>query len=108
MKTDIHPQNQRYVIFHDTTSDEKFLIQSTVETDQTDKWEDGNEYPLYKVEISSASHPFYTGKETIIDSAGRVDKFKARAAKAKKTTDSSTDAQDKQSNTNEDKQEQEA
>ena len=84
MKTDIHPSNQRYVIFHDITSDEKFLILSTVKTEATEKWTDGKEYPLYKVEISSASHPFYTGKETIIDSAGRVDKFRARAAKAKK------------------------
>lgn len=82
MKTDIHPQNQQYVIFHDITSDEKFLVQSTVETETTEKWTDGKEYPLYKVEISSASHPFYTGKENIIDSAGRVDKFHARAAKA--------------------------
>ena len=83
MKTDIHPANQRYVIFHDLTGDEKFLIKSTVETEASDKWTDGKEYPLYKVEISSASHPFYTGKETIIDSAGRVDKFRARAKKAK-------------------------
>tara|TARA_B100001123_G_C14768089_1_gene811538 strand:+ start:293 stop:568 length:276 start_codon:yes stop_codon:yes gene_type:complete len=82
MKTDTHPQNHRQVIFHDTTSDEKFLVYSTVKTESTDKWSDGNEYPLYKVEISSASHPFYTGKETIIDSAGRVDKFRARAQKA--------------------------
>lgn len=82
MKTDIHPENQRLVIFHDITSGEKFLVPSTVETTETDKWDDGNEYPLYKVEISSASHPFYTGKETIIDTAGRVDKFRARAEKA--------------------------
>jgi len=82
MKTDIHPANQRPVIFHDITSDEKYLILSTVETESTDKWTDGTEYPLYKVEISSASHPFYTGKETIIDSAGRVDKFRARMEKA--------------------------
>ncbi len=82
MKTDIHPSNQRYVIFHDITSDEKFLVMSTVETELTEKWTDGKEYPLYKVEISSASHPFYTGKETIIDSAGRVDKFRLRAEKA--------------------------
>lgn len=85
MKTDIHPANQRLVIFHDTTSDEKFLVPSTVETSETEKWTDGNEYPIFKIEISSASHPFYTGKETIIDTAGRVDKFKARAAKAKKS-----------------------
>ena len=72
----------RPVIFHDTTSDEKFLITSAVATDEEGEWEDGKMYPLYKVEISSASHPFYTGKETIIDTAGRVDKFKARQQKA--------------------------
>jgi len=77
-----HPENNRYVIFHDTTSDEKFLTLSTIETSDTDTWNDGEEYPLYKVEISSASHPFYTGKETVIDTAGRVEKFKARFAKA--------------------------
>ena len=83
MKTDIHPQNYRLVIFHDLTSDEKYLIPSTVETNATEKFSDGIEYPIYKVEISSASHPFYTGKETLIDTAGRVDKFKARMEKAK-------------------------
>ena len=82
MKTDIHPANQREVIYHDTTSDERFLVLSTINTEETGTWTDGKEYPLYKVEISSASHPFYTGKETIIDTAGRVDKFKARRDKA--------------------------
>lgn len=84
MKKDIHPDNYRPVIFEDQGSGTRFLIGSTVETDQTAKWEDGKEYPLYVVEISSASHPFYTGKKTTIDRAGRVDKFKQRAAKAKK------------------------
>jgi large subunit ribosomal protein L31 len=78
MKTDIHPKNYRQVIFLDTSSGEKFLLYSTIETAETDKWEDGKEYPLAKVEISSASHPFYTGKETTIDTAGRVERFKAR------------------------------
>lgn len=82
MKTDIHPANHRQVIYSDITSGEKFLILSAVETNEVETWTDGKEYPLYKVEISSASHPFYTGKETIIDTAGRVDKFKARMAKA--------------------------
>ena len=84
MKKDIHPENYRPVIFHDVTSGEKFLISSTVETSDMDKWEDGKEYPLYKVEVSSASHPFYTGKETVVDTAGRVEKFKARMEAAKK------------------------
>lgn len=85
MKTDIHPTNYRDVIFEDTTSGARFLIGSTIATDQEGQWEDGKTYPLTQIEISSASHPFYTGKDTTIDSAGRVDKFRKRqeAAKAK-------------------------
>ncbi len=85
MKKDIHPENYRPVIFVDTSNEARFLISSTVKTEDTDKWEDGKEYPLYKIEISSASHPFYTGKETIVDTAGRVEKFKSRAKQAKST-----------------------
>lgn len=84
MKKDIHPENYRQVIFEDVTSGEKFLIGSVISTTEKGKWTDGKEYDLYKVEISSASHPFYTGKETVLDTAGRVDKFKRRQAKAKK------------------------
>ena len=84
MKKDIHPQGHRPVIFVDDSSNERFLILSTVKSENTDKWTDGKEYPLVHVEISSASHPFYTGKENIIDSAGRVEKFKARAARKTK------------------------
>jgi len=84
MQKDIHPKNQRKVIFIDDSSKERFLISSTVKTTATDIWEDGKEYPLYHVEISSASHPFYTGKESVIDTAGRVEKFKARMAKSSK------------------------
>lgn len=84
MKANIHPQNYRKVIFEDQGSDARFLIGSTVETEKTAKWDDGQEYPLYMVEISSASHPFYTGVKTTIDRAGRVEKFKQRAQKAKK------------------------
>lgn len=84
MKKDIHPDNYRKVIFEDQGSGARFLIGSTVECDAVAKWEDGKEYPLYVVEISSASHPFYTGIKTTIDRAGRVDKFKQRALKAKK------------------------
>lgn len=82
MKKDIHPDNYRYVIFRDNSSGKEFLIGSAVETTETSKWTDGKEYPLYSVEISSASHPFYTGKEKMIDTAGRVEKFKTRQAKA--------------------------
>jgi large subunit ribosomal protein L31 len=86
MKKEIHPQNNRPVIFIDDTSGEKFLLVSTVKTNETAKWEDGKEYPLYHVEISSSSHPFYTGKETVIDTAGRVEKFKARMSRSTKKT----------------------
>ena len=84
MKKDIHPDNYRPVIFEDQGSGARFLIGSTVETESSAKWEDGKEYPQFGVEISSASHPFYTGKKPTIDRAGRVDKFKQRALKAKK------------------------
>ncbi len=83
MKKDIHPQNHRAVIFHDNSSNERFLIWSTVEAEKTDTWTDGKKYPLFEVEISSASHPFYTGTDKIVDTAGRVEKFKARAQAAK-------------------------
>ena len=82
MKKDIHPQTYRKVIFVDNSSDEKFLIGSTIETGKSGKWEDGKEYPLVEVEISSASHPFYTGQEKVLDTAGRVERFKARRQKA--------------------------
>lgn len=84
MKKDIHPANYRNVIFQDVSNGAQFLIGSVIATTEKGKWEDGKEYDLYKVEISSASHPFYTGKETVLDTAGRVDKFKKRAAATKK------------------------
>ena len=84
MKKDLHPADYRLVIFEDTSSGARFLIGSTVSTEKNDKWEDGKEYPVYTVEISSASHPFYTGQSKTIDTAGRVEKFKARASKTKK------------------------
>ena len=77
MKKDIHPKNYREVIFVDITSGEEFLLDSTVETIETGTY-GGKEYPLYRIEISSASHPFYTGIKKNIDTAGRVEKFKAR------------------------------
>ena len=85
MKKEIHPENYRDVIFVDDSSGERFLIASTINSEETDKWEDDKEYPVVHVEISSASHPFYTGKENVIDTAGRVEKFKARQAAAKKS-----------------------
>jgi large subunit ribosomal protein L31 len=80
MKKDIHPDYQE-VVFHDTSSDYKFLTRSTLKTKDTIKWEDGKEYPLIKVEVSSASHPFYTGKKMFVDTAGRVEKFKNKYQK---------------------------
>ena len=82
MKTDIHPDNYRLVIFQDNSDGTRFLIGSTIESDKTDKWEDGNEYPIVFVDVSSSSHPFYTGQEKVMDTAGRVERFKARAAAA--------------------------
>jgi large subunit ribosomal protein L31 len=77
MKADIHPRYQP-VVFQDLSSDFAFLTRSTMTSKETIKWEDGKEYPLIKVEVSSASHPFYTGKHKIVDSGGRVDKFRRR------------------------------
>ena len=80
MKADIHPE-YREVVFQDLSSDFAFLTRSTVNSKETIKWEDGNEYPLIKVEVSSASHPFYTGKHKLMDTGGRVDRFKRRYKK---------------------------
>jgi large subunit ribosomal protein L31 len=82
MKKDIHPEGYRDVLFIDDSSGEKFLVGSTIVTEETEKGDDGKEYPAVHVEISSASHPFYTGKENVVDTAGRVEKFKARQAKS--------------------------
>lgn len=83
MKKDIHPDNFREVVFHDNSSGIEFLIGSTVKTTETTNYK-GKEYPLFRVEISSASHPFYTGTEKVIDTAGRVDRFNKRRASADK------------------------
>ncbi|MEQ6168224.1 MULTISPECIES: type B 50S ribosomal protein L31 [unclassified Ekhidna] len=80
MKKDIHPEYND-VVFLDTTSDFKFLTKSTMTSKETIKWEDGNEYPVIKVEVSSASHPFYTGKKIFLDTAGRVEKFNKKYKK---------------------------
>jgi large subunit ribosomal protein L31 len=77
MRKDIHP-NYRDVVFWDLSSDFKFITRSTIETNENITWEDGKTYPVYKVEVSSQSHPFYTGKNVLVDTAGRVDKFRKR------------------------------
>jgi len=80
MKKDLHPEYKE-VVFLDTSSNFKFLTKSTMKSSDTIKWEDGNEYPLVKIEVSSASHPFYTGKKLFVDTAGRVEKFKKKYQK---------------------------
>ena len=84
MKKDIHPQNYRPVLFIDNSNKVEFGIPSTVATTEKGKAQDGKEYPVYHLEISSASHPFYTGNEKTLDTAGRVEKFKAKQAKKSK------------------------
>lgn len=86
MKKQIHPNDYRPVVFQDEAADFTFLTRSTATTNDTIKWEDGNEYPLVKLHISSASHPFYTGEQKVLDIEGRVDKFKARQEAAKART----------------------
>ena len=83
MKKDIHPE-YRNVVFKDVSTDFAILTKSTVQTSETIKWEDGNEYPLIKLEISHKSHPFFTGKQQLIDTAGRIDKLKSRYSSQKK------------------------
>lgn len=95
MKKDLHPTDYRPVVFQDTSSGFAFLTKSTAQTDEDIKWEDGNTYPLVKVHISSASHPFFTGEEKIMDVEGRVDKFKARAEAAKKSLEAKKAAAEK-------------
>jgi large subunit ribosomal protein L31 len=77
MKEGIHPE-YRPVVFEDASAEFRFITKSTVKTNETTKWEDGNEYPLVRVEISSASHPFFTGRQKFVDTAGRVEKFQKR------------------------------
>ena len=78
MKNGIHPDNYRFVVFQDMSNGHAFISRSTAPSKETIKWEDGNEYPLIKLEISNTSHPFYTGKMKLVDTAGRVDKFMNR------------------------------
>lgn len=81
MKKDLHPKEYRLVVFKDISNDSTFITRSTVNTKETIKWEDGKEYPLVKLEISNTSHPFYTGKMKLVDTAGRLDKFKQKFEK---------------------------
>ena len=80
-KKDLHPKDYRFVVFSDEAAGYSFLTKSTAISEETIKWTDGKEYPLVKVQISSASHPFFTGEEKIIDTEGRVDSFRKRYAK---------------------------
>ena len=81
MKKDIHPKDYRFVVFQDMSNGYTFMSKSTANTKETIKFEDGKEYPLIKLEISHTSHPFFTGKMKLVDTAGRVDKFKTKYAK---------------------------
>jgi large subunit ribosomal protein L31 len=84
MKKGIHPETYKTVVFKDMSNGHSFLSRSTAYSKETVKWEDGNEYPLIKLEISNTSHPFYTGKNILVDTAGRIDKFKKRYEKKTK------------------------
>ena len=83
MKKDIHPDNYRMVVFKDFSTNDAFLTRSCAPTRETIVWEDGKEYPLVKLEISSFSHPFFTGKMKFVDTAGRIDKFNKKFSKFK-------------------------
>ena len=84
MKKDIHPENYRLVVFKDMSNDYSFISKSCAPSNETIVWEDGNEYPVIKLEISHKSHPFFTGKMQLVDTAGRIDKFKTKYAKFSK------------------------
>jgi large subunit ribosomal protein L31 len=97
MKKSLHPDTYRLVVFEDLNNRSRFLTRSTIATNDTTKWDDGNDYPLVKVHITSASHPFFTGEERILDIEGRVDKFKARAAAGAAAQEKRASAAKKQS-----------
>ncbi|MGB4759252.1 MAG: type B 50S ribosomal protein L31 [Candidatus Saccharimonadales bacterium] len=96
MKKDLHPKNYRLVVFEDLNNGTRFITRSTVASTETTKWEDGNDYPLVKLHITSSSHPFFTGEERVLDIEGRVDKFKARAKAAEAARNSRANAAKKQ------------
>jgi large subunit ribosomal protein L31 len=86
MQKDIHPKSYKQVVFKDMSNGYTFLSRSTASSKEMVQWEDGNEYPLIKLEISNMSHPFYTGKNMLVDTAGRIDKFRKRYAKKEETS----------------------
>lgn len=89
MKKDLHPKDYRFVVFQDVSCNYSFLTKSTIATKETIKWEDGNEYPLYKLDISSESHPYFTGQQNLVDTAGRIEKFNQKYnLQDKKSSDS--------------------
>lgn len=83
MKKGIHPESYRLVVFKDMSNGHAFVSRSTASSKETTKWEDGETYPLVKLEISNMSHPFFTGKNMLVDTAGRIDKYKKRYEKKK-------------------------
>lgn len=87
MKANLHPAEYRPVVFEDLSNGFRFLTKSSIKTDETTKWEDGSEYPLVKLHITSTSHPFFTGQEKLVDIEGRVDKFRARQEAGKKAAE---------------------
>lgn len=84
MKKGLHPENYRFVVFKDMSNGTTFISRSSAQSRESVKWEDGKEYPLIKLEISNTSHPFFTGKNVLVDTAGRIDKFKKRYEKKAK------------------------
>lgn len=103
MKKGLHPDNYRLVVFEDLNNGFRFLTRSTAAAEENTKWEDGQEYPLIKIHVSSASHPYFTGEEKILDIEGRVDKFKARAEAGKAAKAKRAKAAKKQSQRQADK-----
>lgn len=87
MKKGIHPDNYRPVVFQDMSGDYSILTRSTIVTKETVKWKDGNEYPVAKLEISSKTHPFYTGQVRLMDTEGRIEKFRKKYAKVSRHSD---------------------
>ena len=104
MKKDIHPE-YRPVVFQDPSADFSILTRSTIQTSDTTQWEDGETYPLVKVELSSASHPFYTGKQKLVDTGGRVERFKRRYARHEATKKAEAETADESAGEGEAEQE---
>ena len=105
MKKNLHPETYRFVVFEDLNNGERFLTRSTATSDETTKWEDGKEYPVVKVHISSSSHPFFTGQEKLVYIEGRVDKFEARRKAHQAAKKAAADRAKKPSKKTEDKAE---